>query len=153
MKVLFDTNVLLDVVLARVPFVENAAYLLESVELEKIQGFISATTVTDIHYLVKRHTKSAEIAIATISKLLILMEICTVDRGVIQQAVNMGLSDFEDAVQVAAAMAKSLDAIVTRDVVDFVGSSIPIMSPDELVKQLRACLRSFRPIRSWALVS
>jgi hypothetical protein len=60
----------------------------------------------------------------------------------------MGLSDFEDAVQVAAAMAKSLDAIVTRDVVDFVGSSIPIMSPDELVKQLRACLRSFRPIRS-----
>jgi hypothetical protein len=45
-------------------------------------------------------------------------------------------------------MAKSLDAIITRDVVDFVGSSIPIMLPDELVKQLRACLRSFRPIRS-----
>jgi len=44
--------------LARVPFVENAAYLLEVVELGKIQGFISATTVTDIHYLVKRHTKS-----------------------------------------------------------------------------------------------
>lgn len=136
MKVLFDTNVLLDVVLARVPFVENAAYLLESVERGKIQGFISATTVTDIHYLVKRHTKSAEIAITTISKLLILMEVCAVDRGVIQQAMDMGLSDFEDAIQVAAAITTSLDVIVTRDVVGFIGSPIPIMSPEELVKQL-----------------
>ena len=136
MKVLFDTNVLLDAILARVPFVENAAYLLESVELEKIQGFISATTVTDIHYLVKRHTKSTEIAIATISKLLILMEICAVDRDVIQQAVDLELTDFEDAVQVASAMGGSLDAIVTRDVAGFIGSPIPIMSPEELVKQL-----------------
>jgi hypothetical protein len=64
------------------------------------------------------------------------MEICAVDRGVIQQAVDLGLSDFEDAVQVAAAMGAGLDAIVTRDVVGFVGSPVPIMSPDELVKQL-----------------
>lgn len=136
MKVLFDTNVILDAVLARVPFVENAAYLLEAVELGKIQGFISATTVTDIHYLVKRHTKSTEIAISTISKLLILMEICAVDRGRIQQAVDLGLTDFEDAVQVAAAMGASLDAIITRDIAGFAGSPISIMSPDELVKQL-----------------
>ncbi|MEA5488747.1 MULTISPECIES: PIN domain-containing protein [Pseudanabaena] len=136
MKVLFDTNVILDTVLARVPFIENAAYLFEAVELGKIQGFISAMTVTDIHYLVKRHTKSAEIAIATISKLLILMEVCAVARGVIQQAVDLGLSDFEDAVQVAAAMRAGLNAIITRDVAGFVGSPVPIMSPDEMVKQL-----------------
>jgi len=136
MKVLFDTNVILDAVLARVPFVQNAAYLLEAVELGRIQGFISATTITDIHYLVKRHTKSAEIAITTIAKLLNLMEICAVDRDVIQQAVDLGLSDFEDAVQVAAAVGASLDAIITRDVTGFVGSPILIMLPDELVKQL-----------------
>ena len=58
MKVIFDTNVILDEVLARVPFVENAAYLLESVELGKIQGFISATTVTYIHYLVRACLRS-----------------------------------------------------------------------------------------------
>jgi predicted nucleic acid-binding protein len=86
--------------------------------------------------VVKRHTKSTEIAIATISKLLILMEICAVDREVIQQAVDLGLTDFEDAVQVAAAIGAGLDAIVTRDVAGFVGSPILIMSPDELVKQL-----------------
>ena len=136
MKVLFNTNIILDAVLARVPFVENAAYLLEAVELGRIQGFISATTITDIHYLVKRHTKSTEIAIATIAKLLILMEICAVARDVIQQAVDLGLSDFEDAVQVTAAMGASLDAIITRDVTGFVGSPILIMLPNELVKQL-----------------
>ena len=86
--------------------------------------------------MVKRHTKSVEIAIATISKLLILMEICAVDRGVIQQAVDLGLSDFEDAVQVAVAIRTSLNAIVTRDVAGFDGSPILIMLPDELVKQL-----------------
>jgi len=48
----------------------------------------------------------------------------------------LGLSDFEDAVQVAAAMGAGLNAIVTRDVAGFVGSSVLIMSPDELVKQL-----------------
>jgi predicted nucleic acid-binding protein len=136
MKILFDTNVLLDAVLARVPFVENAAYLLEAVELGKIQGFMSATTVTDVHYLVKRQTKSAEIAIATITKLLVLMEICLVDRNVIERAVSLNLPDFEDAVQVASAMQANLDAIVTRDVVGFVGSPILVMLPDEMVKQL-----------------
>jgi len=59
-----------------------------------------------------------------------------VDLAVIQQAVDLGLSDFEDAVQVAAAMRASLNAIVTRDVAGFVGSPVLIMSPDELMKQL-----------------
>jgi predicted nucleic acid-binding protein len=135
MKVLFDTNVLLDALLARVPFVDDAAYLLGAVESGKIQGFISATTVTDVHYLVKRQTKSAETAIATIVKLLVLMEICLVDRNVIERAVALNLVDFEDAVQVASAMQAGLDAIVTRDMAGFVGSPILVMSPEELVKR------------------
>ncbi len=52
MRVLFDTNVLLDALLAREPFVADAAFLLETVELGQVEGFMSATTVTDIHYLV-----------------------------------------------------------------------------------------------------
>ncbi len=135
MKVLFDTNVLLDALLARVPFVDDAAYLLGAVESGKIQGFISATTVTDVHYLVKRQTKSAETAIATIVKLLVLMEVCLVDRNVIERAVALNLVDFEDAVQVASAMQAGLDAIVTRDMAGFVGSPILVMSPEELVKR------------------
>jgi len=69
MKVLFDTNVLLDALLAREPFVIDAAFLLEAVELGQIERFISATTITDVHYLVGRQTKSSENAITAVIKL------------------------------------------------------------------------------------
>lgn len=51
-RVLFDTNVLLDALLAREPFVADAAFLLEAVDSRQITGFMSATTITDVHYLV-----------------------------------------------------------------------------------------------------
>lgn len=71
--------------------------------------------MTDIHYVVRRQTKSDETAMTAVTRLLALMEICPVDRGVLQQAIALRLSDFEDAVQVACAIALGLDAIVTRD--------------------------------------
>ena len=60
MKVLFDTNVLLDAMLAREPFVaDTAALLLNAVESGRVEGFMSATTITDVHYLVGRQTKGS----------------------------------------------------------------------------------------------
>ncbi|WP_404783887.1 PIN domain-containing protein [Altericista sp. CCNU0014] len=85
MRVLFDTNVLLDALLAREPFVEDAAFLLKGIESGQIEGFMSATTVTDVHYLVGRQTRSPETAITAVIRLLELMEICTVDRNVLNE--------------------------------------------------------------------
>jgi predicted nucleic acid-binding protein len=132
MRVLFDTNVLLDALLAREPFVTDAAFLLEAVESSQIEGFMSATTVTDVHYLVGRQTRNPETAITAVSSLLELMEICAVDRNVLEQAITLKLPDFEDAVQIACAMALDLDAIVTRDVEGFRDSPISVLSPSEL---------------------
>jgi predicted nucleic acid-binding protein len=132
MRVLFDTNVLLDALLAREPFVTDAAFLLEAVESSQIEGFMSATTVTDVHYLVGRQTRNPETAITAVSSLLELMEICAVDRNVLEQAIALKLPDFEDAVQIACAMALDLDAIVTRDVEGFRDSPISVLSPSEL---------------------
>ena len=136
MKVLFDTNVLLDAILAREPFLADAAFLLNAVESGRVEGFMSATTVTDVHYLVGRQTKSSEAAIAAVTRLLALMEICAVDREVLEQAIELGLPDFEDAVQIACAIELELEGIVTRDVNGFVGSPIPIFSPQELRNRL-----------------
>lgn len=136
MRVLFDTNVLLDALLAREPFVADAAFLLETVESGQVEGFMSATTVTDVHYLVGRQTKSAEVAIAAVTRLLALMEICAVDRSVLEQAIALGLTDFEDAVQVASAMKLGLEAIVTRDVDGFTGSPILVLSPKDMRNRL-----------------
>ncbi|HYX13471.1 MAG TPA: PIN domain-containing protein [Nostoc sp.] len=136
MRVLFDTNILLDALLAREPFVADAAFLLETVESGQVEGFMSATTVTDVHYLVARQTKSTEVAIAAVTQLLALMEICAVDRGVLEQAMALGLTDFEDAVQVASAMKLGLEAIVTRDVNGFTGSPIPAVLPKDMRNRL-----------------
>ena len=136
MKVLFDTNVLLDAMLAREPFVADAAFLLNAVESGRVEGFMSATTVTDVHYLVGRQTKSSEAAIAAVTRLLALMEICAVDREILEQAIVLGLPDFEDAVQIACAIKLELEAIVTRDVNGFAGSPIPVLSPQELRNRL-----------------
>lgn len=136
MRVLFDTNVLLDALLAREPFVTDAAFLLEAVEAGRVEGFLSATTVTDVHYLVRRQTGNAETAIAAVVQLLALLEICTVDRSVLEQAIALGFDDFEDGVQVACAIAMRLEAIVTRDVNGFTGSPIPALSPEALRNRL-----------------
>ena len=136
MRVLFDTNILLDALLAREPFVADAAFLLEAVESRRIEGFISATTLTDLYYLVRRHTKSTETATIAVTHLLALMEICVVDRQVLEQAISLKLADFEDAVQIACAIASSLEVIVTRDLSGFSGSPILALSPENSRTQL-----------------
>ena len=122
--------------LAREPFVADAAFLLNAVESGRIEGFMSATTVTDVHYLVGRQTKSSEAAIVAVTRLLALMEICAVDREILEQAIVLGLPDFEDAVQIACAIELELEEIVTRDVNGFAGSPIPVLSPQELRNRL-----------------
>jgi predicted nucleic acid-binding protein len=136
MRVLFDTNVLLDAVLAREPFVQDASALLSAIEAGLLIGFVSATTITDVHYLVLRQTKSAKVAIAAVTQLLALMEVCPVDRDVLEQAIALSLPDFEDAVQVACAVGLRLDAVVTRDLNGFADSPISVFSPENLRNRL-----------------
>jgi predicted nucleic acid-binding protein len=110
--------------------------LFEAAETGQIQGFVSATTITDVYYLVRRETKSKAIAASAIDGLLTLMDICPVNRSVIEQAITLQLGDFEDAVQIACAMNQNLNAIVTRDPKGFLDSPIRALSPQELRNQL-----------------
>jgi len=136
MRVLFDTNVLLDALLAREYFMVDSVALLDAIEAGQLVGFMSATTVTDVHYLVERQTKSAVVAMVAVTRLLALMEVCSVDRRVLEQAIALKLPDFEDAVQVACAITLELEAIVTRDSNGFIGSPILVLSPEELRSRL-----------------
>lgn len=136
MRVLFDTNVLLDAVLDRELFVVDAAFLLEAVESGQLVGFIAATTVADIHYLVARQTRSKTVAITAVMRLLALMEVSAVDRNVLEQAISLDMADFEDAIQIACAVSLGLDAIVTRDVDGFVKSPFLVLSPGDLRNRL-----------------
>jgi predicted nucleic acid-binding protein len=141
MRVLVDTNVILDFLQEREPFVEDATRLFELIDAGEIEGFIAATTITNIYYIVRRAVGLAA-AEDAITQILTDLEICKVDRAILEYANDTTVSrfanalrfrDFEDGVQYACAIAYGVDAIVTRDLSGFVASEIPVKSPRELI--------------------
>ncbi len=137
MRVLFDTNVVLDLLLDREPFVEDALYLFTKVERSEITGLLCATTVTTIHYLIGKALGAKE-ASRHIKTLLSLFEIAPVNRSVLDEALEAGFHDFEDGVLYASALKAGAEAIVTRDLSEFKKAKIPVYTPDELVSALES---------------
>jgi predicted nucleic acid-binding protein len=136
MRVLVDTNIVLDALLERESFVEDARALLEAIRAGQIQGYVTATTLTNIFYIVRRQTRSLERARQAVSMTLILMQICPVDRDILEAAFAFNMRDFEDAVQLGCAIAENLEAIITRNPQDFAGAALPILSARELLESL-----------------
>ncbi len=137
MRVLVDTNIVLDFLLQREPFFQDAELLFQAIDVGKIVGYVTAITLTDIFYISRRHTRSVEQARQSVSEILTAMMICPVDRVVLESAFNSGLADFENAVQIFSAITQGLEAIVTRDTQGFSSSLIPVLSIQELLQQVR----------------
>lgn len=135
MKILVDTNVVLDVMLDRKPFSLHAAKLFSKVESKKLAGFLGATTITTIHYIARK-TIGSDQAREEIGKLFKLFEIAPIDKPILESAVKSEISDFEDAVLYEAGKNIEVDAIVTRNPKDFKPGTLPVYSPEELLKLL-----------------
>ena len=131
MRILIDTNVVLDLLQEREPFVENAARLFERIDAGEIEGFITATTITNIYYIVRK-VAGRVVAQDAIAQILSDLNICAVDLNVLEQALALNFEDFEDAVQYACAVVHNLDAIVTRDLSGFFNAEIPVVLPENL---------------------
>ena len=127
-RVLFDVNVVLDVLLDRKPYVEASAAVWAAVETGAGEGFLAAHAVTTIHYLVRKEIGSVK-AQAIISSILRVFDVAAVDSDVIQEALHSSFSDFEDAVTAAAARRAHCDYIVTRDPSGFRRSAIRALPP------------------------
>lgn len=137
MRVLIDTNIVLDFLLQREPFFQDAELLFQGIDSGQVVGYATATTLTDIFYIARRHTRSIEQARQAVSATLRAMEICPVNRLVLESAFDSGLADFEDAIQIACAVDRGLDAILTRDTQGFVNSSVPVLSVQEFLQRSR----------------
>jgi predicted nucleic acid-binding protein len=135
-RVLIDTNIVLDFLLQRELFFQDAELLFQAIDAGQVIGYVTATTLTDIFYISRKHTRSIEQARQAVSETLTAMVICPVDRAALESAFNSGLVDFEDAVQIFGAVAQGLDAILTRDNKGFLSSPIPVLSVQELSQQL-----------------
>ncbi|MGV8073945.1 MAG: PIN domain-containing protein [Syntrophobacteraceae bacterium] len=131
MRVLFDTNVVLDLLFDREPFSLDAAGCFSRVETGEIDGWLCATTLTTLHYLIGKFA-GAKKARESITLLLSLFEIAPVNLTVLEGALNLPFKDFEDAVLHEAARLAMANVIVTRNIADFKHSSIPVRLPGNL---------------------
>lgn len=93
MRVLIDTNIVLDFLQEREPFVENAARLFERIDAGEIEGFVAATTITNIYYIIRR-VAGRVLAQDAITQVLSDLNICTVDLEVLEQALALNFEDF-----------------------------------------------------------
>ncbi len=135
MRILLDTNIVLDVLLKREPWVTQASALWQANDEGEITGFLCASTLNDIFY-VARPIKGLADARAAVRLCLRAFEICIVDRHTLEQADALPGNDFEDNLQIACAMLTGLDAIVTRDEHGFAESPVPVFSPEEILAKL-----------------
>lgn len=132
-RVLFDSDVLLDVLSKRQPFFLASAQALNTVTQNKVEGYISGHAVTNIFYILRRQV-GKEIARASLAKLLEKLKVASVTESVIQSALNSPISDFEDAVTSETAKAVGVELIVTRNISDFTESSITAILPEDFLK-------------------
>lgn len=136
MIVLFDTNVVLDVLLARSPHHVAASQLFAAVETARLSGLLGATTVTTIYYLAARATDDRR-ARQEVRQLLKLFNLAPVTRTVIDDALALrGFADFEDAVLHETARHAGAAAIVTRNTKDFTRATLKVYSPLDLLRAL-----------------
>jgi predicted nucleic acid-binding protein len=136
-KVLFDTNVVLDVLLEREPHVTAAARLFSLVDNGDLEASICATTATTVFYIAAKSLGSKR-AQALVRALLGLFDVATVDRDVLTRALALDFADFEDAVLHEAASAGGMSAIVTRDRQGFANATLPVFDPHELLAAVTA---------------
>lgn len=132
MKVLFDTNVLLDVLLMRAPWVDESSQIWQAHHDKRIEGHVAASTVTDVFYLGTR-IKGLEEAHTAVRVCIKTFRICPVNKAALKAACVLTGKDFEDNLQMVSASRSKLEAIVTRDKKGFVGSAVPAMSPAQLL--------------------
>lgn len=136
MRVLLDTNIILDFFLEREPFFQDASRLFETIADSQLEGFVTASSATDIFYICKRQTQDLQASRQILTKMLALLSVSAVDRTILETALNSGLADFEDAVQLACAEVHHLDAVITRNPDDFRAATLPVMSVEQLMTQL-----------------
>jgi predicted nucleic acid-binding protein len=129
MKVLVDTNVILDVLLKRNGLYTESFKIFQLVEQHAISGCVSSSAITDIFYLIHKAQKDINIVYQAVDALAALFTITPVFESTIKSALVLRWKDFEDAVQYSTAKENEVDCIVTRNKDDYTASDIPCVSP------------------------
>lgn len=134
MRLMIDTNIILDVLLEREPFFEHSKEVLKLCEDKKIHGFISASTLTDIFYLVRKALGSTDEAYNALGNILNIVKVLTVTNEDVNKAFTQRAKDFEDCLLAVCSISNKCDGIVTRNKKDFEPFGITLYAPDEILE-------------------
>lgn len=134
MRILVDTNIIIDALTGREPFRESAEqiFLLAANQIEDM--YITASSATDIYYLIRKHLHNTEQSKNTMSKLYQLFGILDVTANDCQEALTLDIKDYEDAVFSCCAKRCQMDYIVTRNIKDYEQSKVKAILPDDFIR-------------------
>lgn len=135
MRVLIDTNIILDVLCKREAFYEDSAKVWKLCEIKKITGVVSALSIPNIMYIMRKEldTERTKEILNSISLIFTIADLKTAD---LKKAAGMNFKDYEDAVQSACASRIKADYIITRNIKDFTESQITAIKPEELLDRI-----------------
>jgi predicted nucleic acid-binding protein len=135
-RVFVDTNILVDLIADRSPFSKFAIQIFSKAEERKIKLYTSSHSIATTHYLLKKYIDEKKLR-HVLYNILDYLNIVAIDQDVIKKGLRSKHKDFEDAIQIISAYSiEKLYCIVTRNIKDFKGAEIPVLTPDELVKHL-----------------
>nr|WP_228021172.1 PIN domain-containing protein [Microcystis sp. LEGE 08355] len=132
---MIDTNIIIDIALERQPYFTNSETVLAFVEQGQIEGYISASTISDLYYLIRKQ-KGRDLTIEFLQEILTFCQIATVNQAAIRMAFTTNFQDFEDSIQYSTAVVNQLDAIITRNPQDFPIVTPRIITPEQLIAEL-----------------
>lgn len=136
LNILIDTNVVLDFILHRQPFYSAAENIVETANLKIISAYVSASSVTDVYYLARRELRDRILALQLLKNFLKIVKVAAVSEKEIESALNLSWRDFEDAVQYSVAKSNEMDYIITRNIEDFSGSEVSVVTPEDFCRIL-----------------
>lgn len=134
MKLLIDTNVVLDVLLRREPFFRTAAEVLNLTQRDEVREYVSASAITDIYYIANKQMKDRDAVRNLLKRLLMVVSVAAVSEREIQNALNLAWGDFEDSVQYSVALLNEMDGIVTRNPSDYQEANMRIWLPEQALE-------------------
>ncbi|UQZ88044.1 DNA-binding protein [Deltaproteobacteria bacterium Smac51] len=135
MKVVVDTNIVIDVLTDREPFVTHSENVFNMIANNRLQAAITANTITDIAYLLRKHCHDLQIVRNSLANLMELFEVIEVSKERCVKALGLPINDYEDALLAECARKWGAELIITRNLKDFTSSPVPAVSPNEFLEK------------------
>ena len=135
-NVFIDTDVIIDFLIDRKPFSNEAAKMFSLIDQKKIKGCVSSLSFSNLYYVLRKVGTHKKV-ISSLQELSDLVDILKVDNDIIKSALLSDFKDFEDSIQYYTAQEnKKIDTIITRNIKDYKDTSLPVMTPETFLATL-----------------